>query len=199
MKLKLLILLAIFCGTLSAKQISVSELKAGDILLQPLHCWLCSLIEAQTNSPYSHIGILGADKKVYEAWGSVKATELNEFIAKTQKDEKIEVLRPVDKVDIDKMKEDFEILFEGNEYDRQFLWNNFDEQNREKLYCSELVAKLLNLQGFKIQARPMVYDVHLDHWERYFRGPAPQGELGISPADFLSIKGMKSLGLLNAN
>ena len=34
------------------------ELKVGDVLLQPLSCWSCSLIEAQEKSIYSHMGVV---------------------------------------------------------------------------------------------------------------------------------------------
>ena len=74
-----------------AGELHRNQLKTGDVLLQPLHCWTCSLIEAQENSIYSHIGIyLNADGEDYvlEAWHEVKLTPLDEYLARTQKGRK---------------------------------------------------------------------------------------------------------------
>src|SRR5690606_9179550 len=89
------IFLLFFLCLLTSKA-KAHTLKNGDVLLQPLHCYLCNLIEAQTNSPYSHIGIvIQSEQKVYvlEAWQTVRLTPLDEFLAKTQKGQKVKVLR----------------------------------------------------------------------------------------------------------
>lgn len=61
---------------------------------------------------------------------------------------------------------------------------NTDELG-EKIYCSELVYKLFSKLGMHTPVlNPMKFDVNRIHWERYFKGKVPDGELGISPEDF---------------
>lgn len=199
----LIILIGIFNS--SAEEIKLSQLKTGDLLLQPLNCWLCNLIEAETNSNYSHIGVvakLTSDEElvVLEAWGSVVATTISKYLAKTQKNEKIEVLRPILSFDSQLLISDFKNHFENLKYDSHFLWNNFDEDNNEMIYCSELVAKLFNLQNFNIQTATMYYSANPQYWDRYFQGThsmdTPRGEQGVSPVAFKYMKQFKSLGFL---
>ncbi|NCN27620.1 hypothetical protein GW915_08610 [bacterium] len=59
----------------------------------------------------------------------------------------------------------------GVPYDRDYLWDN------EKLYCSELVSKLLGLKP-----RPMSFNGN--HWKDHDQSRLPNGELGSSP-DFI--------------
>lgn len=198
------IFLIIIIGTfnLSAKEIKPSELKTGDLLLQPLNCWLCNLIEAETNSNYSHIGIVSNknEVEVLEAWGKVVATPLKKFQSKTQKNERIEVLRPKISFDEQLLIDDFKNHFENLNYDSMFLWDNVDEENRELIYCSELVAKLFNLQGFEIKTATMLYSVNPEYWDRYFLGSlsinTPRGEQGVSPVAFKYMVQFESIGFL---
>jgi hypothetical protein len=192
--------MAMFCGNIMAQTVWTSKLQVGDILLQPLHCWVCSLIEAQTSSPYSHVGVVGMQNKklvVFEAWQSVRAVSLAEYMTKTQKDSQIEVLRLNDStLNPAQFSRDYFELFNGASYDAKFLWDNFDSDGKESLYCSELVAKLYILQGYDISPRPMIFDVNPLYWERFFRGPAPNGQLGLAPAHFTQLAMFSSLGFL---
>lgn len=170
------------------------ELKVGDILLQPLQCWSCDLIEDEEQSIYSHMGIVISLNPVMVADSrrKVEIQTLEEFNSITQKDQDIKVIRFQNEKIVaeltsnsDKFLNLFMSEFNGLAYDHDFRWNNFSEDGQQKLYCSEMVAKLL--QAF-LGLDPIIKRMHFsrnpDVWERYFRGNVPRGEWGNSPADF---------------
>jgi hypothetical protein len=77
-------------------------------------------------------------------------------------------------------------IFLGKPYDSKFSWSD------DKIYCSELVAKLL-----KIEPQPMKFET--DFWSEHYK--SLNGQLGISPDDiflFLKEKGYKTR-FLNSN
>lgn len=171
------------------------ELKVGDILLQPLDCWSCSLIEAQEDSIYSHMGMvleISPEIVVVEALGKVKRMSLAEFNARTQKDQKLSVRRFRNSKAVNYIQDNKEAFvqmfaeeFEGLQYDHDFLWNNFDEHGQQKLYCSEMITKFLNyFMGVEIPMKRMKFDINRDQWIKYFRGSPPDGKWGNSPASF---------------
>lgn len=171
------------------------DLKVGDILLQPMDCWSCYLIEAQEKSIYSHMGMVievAPEVKVVEALGSVRSVSLSDFQKRTKKGSQLSVrrLRRDEAVQfMEKNKEHLQKMFredfEGLQYDEQFLWNNFDEKGLEKLYCSEMISKLLNgFMGIEIPLKKMKFDVYREYWIKYFKGLPPDDEPGNSPATF---------------
>lgn len=171
------------------------ELKVGDVLLQPLNCWSCRLIEEQENSIYSHMGMVievGDEVKIVEALGTVRVLSLKEFNARTEKGQKLSVRRFKDSALVDYLSTNQKSLmalfvanYQGLKYDHDFLWDNFDEEGREKLYCSEMVGKLLyDFMQIKSPIKLMKYDKNREHWERYFRAPPPDDKWGNAPADF---------------
>lgn len=199
------IILTLIFGSFCAKANFANKLnlKTGDILLQPLHCWLCSLIEAQEESIYSHIGIVLKEKEsisVLEAWGSVRKVNLKEFLSKTQKDQKVLVRRSLmlnDQISDINFSRLFKDEFAAHPYDVAFLWNNVDENGDEKFYCSELVKKMLDPFVSKNEAgKIMKFDINRKYWVRFFKGSPPDGEWGISPADFERSSLFETLGEL---
>jgi hypothetical protein len=169
------------------------EIKVGDLLLQPIDCWSCRLIEAQENSIYSHVGMiieLKPEVKVVEALGRVRILSLREFNSRTKKGKLLSVrrLRRDDAVEYIQNNQQllfkmFQEEFEGLSYDHDFLWNNFDSDGREKIYCSELISKLLmGFMGIEIPLKLMSFNVNRDLWVQYFKGPPPDGRPGNSPA-----------------
>ena len=62
--------------------LSSFALEVGDLILQPLHCSLCSAIEQETDSIYSHIGIIIQKKPllVAEAFEKVRIVSIKEFL-----------------------------------------------------------------------------------------------------------------------
>jgi hypothetical protein len=186
--LVLLSSLTIFSTSASAE---ATELKIGDVLLQPLHCYACNLIEAQTKSEYSHIGVVVAFENdefmVAEAFGKVRVVSFEEFNKKTQKKLKLEILRP--HYVSDELYKNYLINFDGLPYDSAFLWDD------KAIYCSELVQKLFAISGMVTpMARAMSFNINRPLWDRYFRGQTPEGLLGISPEDFKQSKLFQELG-----
>ncbi|MES2529310.1 MAG: YiiX/YebB-like N1pC/P60 family cysteine hydrolase [Bdellovibrionota bacterium] len=170
------------------------ELKVGDILLQPLDCWSCDLIEDEEQSIYSHMGIVVSINPVMVADSrrKVEIQTLEEFNSITEENQDLKVLRFHNEeivAEFEKKSQNFLNLFksdfEGLAYDHDFRWNNFSEDGQQKLYCSEMIAKLL--QAF-LGIDPIVKRMHFSRnpelWERYFKGNVPRGQWGNSPADF---------------
>jgi uncharacterized protein YycO len=171
------------------------QLMVGDLLLQPTDCWSCSLIEEEEETIYSHIGIVIAvtpEIMIAESLGKVRRVTLAEFNKITQKGQKIEVIRfsNSEVVDVLQSKKTeflnyFVSEFEGLEYDHDFLWNNFSDSGKEKMYCSEMIAKLLQgYLGIDMPVKRMHFTHNSDQWQKYFKGNVPSGQWGNSPADF---------------
>lgn len=171
------------------------DIRPGDIILQPLNCWLCSLIELEEGSKFSHMGVVLSvtpEILVGEAYGTVKKTTLAEFLSKTEKGQNSILIRFRNEVlarhlqnTSSEFLRTFETQFEGAPYDSDFLWNNFDENWNEKLYCSEMIAKLLKVY-VQVEApiKRMQYKKYWDHWMVYFKGNVPENKWGNSPGDF---------------
>ena len=170
------------------------ELKVGDVLLQPLDCWSCDLIEDEEQSIYSHMGVVISVRPtlVADSRRKVEVQTLKEFNSITQKGQAIRVLRFKNSKIVNELETKSEELlrlfmseFNGLEYDHDFLWDNFSPDGNQKLYCSEMVAKLF--QAF-LGIDPIIKRMHFSRnrevWERYFRGNVPVGKWGNSPADF---------------
>ncbi len=171
------------------------ELRVGDILLQPTDCWSCSLIEAEEESIYSHIGIVlqvQPEVMVAESLGKVRLVSLAEFNRKTEKGQKLGILRFSNSAAADYLEQNadqlmnlFKTEFENLSYDHEFLWNNLDENGLEKLYCSEMVGKLLQaFMGMESPIKRMHFSKNPEEWSRFFKGNVPVGKWGNSPADF---------------
>ncbi|MFW5887434.1 MAG: YiiX/YebB-like N1pC/P60 family cysteine hydrolase [Bacteriovoracia bacterium] len=176
----------------------LSKLQTGDVILQPLSCWSCTLIEREENTIFSHVGLIFKDPRnnqlwVFEANDTVQRVRFEKFIAKNERGQLAKVIRLkeinnwspyVKKAFSINFERDFIENFEGLQYDKQFLWDNTDEDGNEKYYCSELVAKLLNhFIENKIVGKKMHFNYNRELWERYFNGPPPHGKWGIAPAD----------------
>lgn len=169
-------------------------LRPGDVLLQPLKCWACSLIEAEEETIYSHVGVVLSSNPliVAEAFSTVRKLSLQEFAAKTEPGQRIMVLRfRNDKLSAAFMQNSarllniFEAHFEGRKYDHDFRWNNFDEQGNEKYYCSEMISKLFQaFIGLETPIKRMHFQKNRDAWMTYFKGNIPDNQWGNSPGDF---------------
>jgi Permuted papain-like amidase enzyme, YaeF/YiiX, C92 family len=170
------------------------ELKVGDILLQPLDCFSCGLIEAQEETIYSHVGMVVQTEpsvRIIEALSTVRELSLESFNSRTQKGQLLSVRRfqntkAVEFIQKNKeaFKEYFNNYFAGLQYDHDFLWNNFSSDGKEKMYCSEMITKLLNgFMGIEIPVKRMRFNVNREAWIRYFKGNPPDGQWGNSPGD----------------
>ena len=170
-------------------------LKVGDVLLKPMDCWSCSLIEAEEETIYSHMGVVLAVSPeiiVAEALNKVRQMPLKEWQLTTEKNQKIAVRRlnndkAVDHLTLNhkELKRLFSSEFEGLSYDHDFRWTNLDESNREKLYCSEFVGKFLfAFMGIEAPIKRMHFLKNREAWVRYFKGNVPDQQWGNSPGDF---------------
>jgi hypothetical protein len=171
------------------------SLRVGDLLLQPLKCWACTLIEQEEETIYSHVGVVlqtEPEVLVAEAFGNVRLISLKEFDAKTEPGQELMVLRFRN----DRLSEVFQTRasdliriykddFHGAKYDHDFLWNNFDENGQERFYCSELISKLFQaFIGLETPIKRMHFQKNRDQWMTYFRGNIPDNQWGNSPGDF---------------
>ena len=162
------------------------ELRPGDVILQPMRCQLCRMIEQHEGSIYSHMGLVvevAQETWIIEALGDVHLVRLTEFLAKGDNTRPHLILRPREAGPFP-LKEVVLPLI-GAEYDHDFLWDNLGRDGREAYYCSEIVAKLLN--PFLLNDLPtkkMDYSLNRAYWERHFRGKIPEGLPGNSPGDF---------------
>ncbi len=172
--------------------------RSGDVLLISFNCYECKVIESETNSFFSHSGIVIRDEKnrlmIGQSLGSVALYSLEEFTKNKTPGTNISVYRPKDFIamtDLDfqnlekNMLEIFNLRFKGLLFDSKYIWNNVDDKGRELLYCSEFIAKFLDhfLKSPTIPY-PLTYTKNYDYWFKYFNGDIPEGELGNSPASF---------------
>lgn len=170
--------------------------RPGDILLAPMHCYLCKLIEIETSSTFSHLFIYIGEGSFAHSLSKV------EYISLPKIKEIIDARRPMLLVrhkesfrfDPLKFKNIFERNFLGLPYDKKFIWDNFDEEGKEELYCSEFVVKLMN-HAFNLQIDPipMTYRHNYEAWENYFQGTVPEGLPGVAPSFFENNKDFKKI------
>lgn len=128
------------------------------------------------------MGIYLGDGLVAEAFfDKVKIVSFEKFDEKTDPSRSLLIRRSIKPIREKKEELTAAInMYLGLPYDRWFLWDD------EKIYCSELVYKVLeHLIDFKdLSPKPMLFDQNPEYWDRYFRGQTPRGMLGISPGDF---------------
>lgn len=167
------------------------ELKVGDILLQPLSCWSCQLIEAEENTKYAHSGLVVSTTPllIAESISMVHAIPFDLFNARTKKGEKLKVLRLKEfryqKKFENGFYERFLRDFKGLKFDAAYLWDNVDSNGRELLYCSEFISKILEAHlNISMPIKRMEFVHNRKHWLEYFNGAIPDGEWGNSPGDF---------------
>lgn len=199
-----------FCAlffVLSANAFAVTgqELHSGDILLQPLNCYLCNAIEQEENSIYSHSGVVLINNQkeawVLESIGGKGIVTLREFLARTQKKQMVRVVRPREfaeqPVSFERLFAEFQKNFFPVAFDSEMLWDNVNAEGSEPLYCSEFVAKFLaKFMRVPYSTKPMHYALNRPFWIEYFKGNVPDGKPGIAPSDFLNSQLSMDLGEL---
>ena len=188
---KLIFILSLFISL----SVQAVELKVGDILLQPLNCWSCGLIEIEENTIYSHASIVIAlepEVMVAEALNKVRVLPLKTFHARTRPGGKLSVQRLTSSAAVEYMQKNqaglykmYQEWFEGSDYDHEFLWNNLDANGNEKFYCTEFITKLVQgFLGIELPTKDMHFEKNREQWMRYFKGNPPDGKRGNSPGDF---------------
>ncbi|MCK5883171.1 MAG: hypothetical protein KAG61_05740 [Bacteriovoracaceae bacterium] len=200
MKVLLLILLVISAPLFA----NTPKLKSGDIILLPMTCYLCKMIEAETGGPYSHSGVIiredSGELLVLQSLGSVHSLPLSEFLKMKDPGRDVMYLRPHEFVGRDmtaKMLAIFKSDFEGAPFDHDYLWDNYSPSGEEIYYCSEFITKFTNrFLRVKLAPERTYYYVYPKYWEKYFNGKVPNGVIGNNPNTFLKYH---QLGQLNSN
>jgi hypothetical protein len=162
--------------------ISALELKVGDVILLDLDCYSCQRIESETNSRFSHSGVVISDGEelfVAQALSNVHHLSVRDFLKMTPKYVVLRTSR-----NLSKFKKDHWKVYLNNFYklpfDYDYLWDD------ETLYCSEFIYKFMSeLISFKdLSTYKMDFTRNWDFWTRHFGTTPPQGMPGISPEDF---------------
>ena len=196
MKKLFLILLVLLPKALFA--LTLADLKAGDVLLISLNCYECRVIESETNSLFSHSGVMvrtdSGELRVAQSLGVLDHFSYAEFSKNKTPGTSIHVYRARELKNISAAKRSllekvmldvFDEKFKNAPFDSKYLWNNFNKYGVELLYCSEFIAKFLDhFLKDKTVPFPITYQKHIDYWTKYFKGVVPEGELGNSPASF---------------
>ena len=177
----------------------------GDVLLQSVPCYVCSMIEIEEGMPYSHSGVVvksDNETSVLESWNNVQKVALSDHLKLRRTRTLTLVLRPLDangqflSIKSDQLLAVFNQHFAGHHYDDAFLWNNSDESG-ETFYCSEMTAKLLNyFFATPLLTKPMHFTHYRQDWIHYFKGTPPDGQAGVSPADLARSPKFKVMGTL---
>ena len=174
------------------------ELQNGDVLLISFNCNECRVIESETNSSFSHSGIVIKNEahqiRIGQSLGHVALYPMDQFLKNKTPGSTVSVYRPKEFLELkshnnDLLEQDmlsyFNSVFKDAPFDSKYLWNNFDEKGRERLYCSEFVAKFIDhfLETSTVLF-PLTYKKNEAFWFQYFQGMIPEGELGNSPSSF---------------
>lgn len=186
------------------------ELQSGDVVLISFNCYECRVIELETNSKFSHSGVVIKNEqqeiRIGQSLGFVALYPVEEFLKKKTPGTAVAVYRPkellhvnpADQKEIDhNMLDTFNSDFKGLPFDVRYLWDNFDSQGRELLYCSEFIAKFLDrFLNSPTIPYPLSYKKNEQYWLQYFKGNIPEGVLGNSPAAFSQDKRFIFMGNL---
>lgn len=180
----------------------------GDILLISFNCYECRVIESETNSNFSHSGVVVKDDqgniKIAQSLGMVALYKPEDFLKNRTPNSKAFVFRPIEIENLHSPSFDAHMLdvfnndFKGALFDSKYLWDNFDSNGRELLYCSEFIAKFLDhFLSKPTVPYPLTYKKNFDYWNKYFKGDIPEGVLGNSPASFSKDSRFKFIGTID--
>ena len=179
---------------------SLPALHAGDVVLIALNCYICRVISDTTGSPYNHSSLVldtdkGTETRVAQSLNATQELSLSDFLHQAKKTAPIKILRPRelantyknDPAAFETSSKMLNLFFakkmRGLAFDDNYLWDNFDEDGRELLYCSEMIQKTLNhVLEQPLSTIALDYSRHWDFWQHYFENNVPQGEPGNSPA-----------------
>ena len=196
MKTPLLVILALF--SFSAFGLTIQDLRPGDVVLLSLNCYECRMIESETESLFSHSGVVLFDEagklKIAQSLGKVDVATYADFTNNITPGTFVHVYRPRDLKNLTanarailqkSILDTFNEKYKNAPFDGKFLWNNVNAKGVELLYCSEFIAKFLdNFLSQKTIPLPISYKKNYGYWAKLFKGNVPDGELGNSPAAF---------------
>lgn len=197
--MKKTILLALFTLiSFNLKAMSLSDLQSGDVLLLSLNCIECRMIESETESPFSHSGVVVIDQfnrvRVAQALTTVHDIPFEKFTSNMTRGTAVHVYRPKQFANWSASEKQLNAAifynlyyqkYRGLFFDSRFIWDNYDDKGQELLYCSEFIAKFLdNFLVEKTVPHIISYEKNWDYWYKLFKGDVPVGEVGNGPASF---------------
>ena len=196
--MKTMIIALLLCLSTSAMALGLSDLQGGDVVTLSLNCYECRMIESETESAFSHSGVVVIDEqgrtRIAQSLGRLDHFSLADFTKNITPGTKVSVYRPREFKNLNAqarallekgMLDVFNEKFKNAPFDSKYLWNNFNSKGVELLYCSEFIAKYLDhFLSQKTVPFPISYKKHYVYWMTYFKGVVPDGELGNSPASF---------------
>tara|TARA_R110002049_G_scaffold67039_1_gene174402 strand:+ start:143 stop:724 length:582 start_codon:yes stop_codon:yes gene_type:complete len=188
---KLLLLQLLFIPSLSF----AFNFLPGDVILIELRCYSCSVIADETGSRFSHSGVyigeVNGQPLVAQALGPVHITPLKTFLSQRVKKSKALVLRSKERLSTQELLLEFNLNWRGIPFDSNYTWDD------EKLYCSEFVAKFLEVfLGPVFPPKPLDFSRNWDYWSRVMN-PVPQGEPGNSPGDLERSTELEQIGVID--
>ena len=196
--MKIIMIALVCCFSNSLMALGLNDLRGGDVVALSLNCYECRMIESETDSAFSHSGVVIIDElgrtRIAQSLGKLDHFSFVDFTKNSTPGSKVSVFRPKqfknlnsqDRALLEKSMLDlFNEKFKNAPFDSKYLWNNFNSKGVEILYCSEFIAKFLD--HFLMQKTiplPISYKKNYQYWLTYFKGIVPEGELGNSPASF---------------
>jgi hypothetical protein len=168
------------------------------------------MIESETDSKFSHSGVVLRDDlgkiRIAQSLGQLNHYNISDFIKKITPGTLVHVYRPKEFSNLSfentkklekNMLDIFNEKFKNAPFDSKYLWNNFNSEGVEILYCSEFIAKFLDhFLAVKTIPFPISYKINFSYWLTYFKGIVPEGELGNSPASFSRDNRFEFIGTL---
>ena len=113
------------------------DLKAGDVLLISFNCYECRVIESETNSKFSHSGVIIKNElgqvQVGQSLGFVALYPLDQFLKNKTPGTNVSVYRPKEFQNLNiaernllekKMLSIFNSKYKGAPFDSKYQWNN---------------------------------------------------------------------------
>lgn len=180
------------------------HLRPGDVIMVPLHCWVCRLIEAEIGRPFSHSAVVIAvdvagEVYIAEALGTVRITKLSTWAQALRTDAPWVVVRaqlqsPYQDFSNQELShyfyQRFDQYFSHLSFDPSYSWDSFDDHGQRTLYCSEFIYHFLSpYLAYPLQLGVASYRRHYDLWKKYFNGEVPAPAPGINPGAFYDALG----------
>ena len=208
--MKIMILFLFISITSNVFALTLTDLHGGDVLALSFNCYECRMIESETDSVFSHSGVVVVDKegtlKIGQSLGRLDLFTYFEFTRPITPGTKVSVFRPKEFTNLAPQKRSeleknmldvFNEKFKNAPFDTKYQWSNFNSKGVELLYCSEFIAKFLDhFLSEKTKLYPISYKKNYAYWVTYFRGTVPEGELGNSPASFSRDSRFEFIGTL---
>ena len=111
-------------------------LQSGDVILISFNCYECRVIENETDSPFSHSGVVLKDEsgnlKIAQSLGQIALYNPQDFFKYKTPNTKAYVYRAYElhsSLELDKkMLDVFILVYKGLLFYVKFLWNNYDNK-----------------------------------------------------------------------